>query len=79
MRLGKSTTKTFEMFCEAFGEHSLRWTVASEWHSSFKASSVKDDEHSGRPNNSKMTENADKIRAQRLPPNDPTDRRCRWN
>jgi hypothetical protein len=23
MKLGKSTTETLEMFCEAFGEHSL--------------------------------------------------------
>jgi hypothetical protein len=34
---GKSTTETHEMLCEAFGEHSLSWTVVFEWHSRFKA------------------------------------------
>jgi hypothetical protein len=37
VKLGKSTTKTLEMFHEAFGEHSLSWTVVFEWHSCFKA------------------------------------------
>jgi hypothetical protein len=31
--LGKSTTETLEMLCEAFGEHSLSWTEVFEWHS----------------------------------------------
>jgi hypothetical protein len=63
MKLDKSTTKTLEMLHEAFGEHSLSRTVVSEWHSRFKASrgSV-DDECSGRPSTSTMTENAEKIR-----------------
>jgi hypothetical protein len=34
--LGKSTTETLEMLCEALGEHSLSWTAAFEWHSHFK-------------------------------------------
>jgi hypothetical protein len=48
MKLGKSATKTLEMLREAFGEHSLRWTVVSEWLSCFKASqvSVEDNERS---------------------------------
>jgi hypothetical protein len=38
------------MLCEAFGEHFLSWTMASDWHSRFMASQVsaEDDEHSGR-------------------------------
>jgi hypothetical protein len=49
MKLGKSATETLEMLCEAFGEHSLSWTVVFEWHSHFKAGqlSVEEDEHSG--------------------------------
>jgi hypothetical protein len=58
-----SATKTLEMLCEAFGEHSLRTTV-SEWHSHFKAGRVSaaDDECSGRPSTRKTTENVEKIR-----------------
>jgi hypothetical protein len=64
MKLDKFTTKTLEMLCEAFGEHSLSQTAVFEWNSRFKASrvSVEDDKRSGRPNTSKMTENVDKFR-----------------
>jgi hypothetical protein len=45
------------MLREAFGDHSLSWTVVFEWHSCFKASreSAEDDEHSGKPSTSKTT------------------------
>jgi hypothetical protein len=48
---------------DAFGEHSLSWTAVFEWHSHFKANqvSVEDDELSGRPGTSKMTENVEKF------------------
>jgi hypothetical protein len=48
---------------EAFGEHSLSWTVVFEWHSRFKAGqvSVEEDKGSGRPSTSKMTDNIEKI------------------
>jgi hypothetical protein len=36
-KLGKSTTKTLGMLCEAFEEHSSSWTAVFEWHSHFKA------------------------------------------
>jgi hypothetical protein len=64
MKLGKSTTKTPEMLCEASEEHSLSWTAVFEWHSRSKTSrvSVEDDKRSGRPSSSKMTENVKKIR-----------------
>jgi hypothetical protein len=54
------------MLREAFGEHSLSWTVVFEWHSRFKANwlSLEDDEHLGRPSTSKTTENVEKIRKQ---------------
>jgi hypothetical protein len=38
MKLGKSATKTLEMLCGAFGEHSLSRRAIFEWHSCFKAS-----------------------------------------
>jgi hypothetical protein len=37
VKLGTSTTKSPEMLCGAFGEHSLSWTAVIEWHSCFKA------------------------------------------
>jgi hypothetical protein len=45
VKIGKSATEALEILCEAFGEHSLSWTVVFEWHSRFKASqvSVEDD------------------------------------
>jgi hypothetical protein len=48
---------------EAFGEHSWSRTAVFEWHSRFEASqvSVEDDEHSGWPSTSKMTESVDKF------------------
>jgi hypothetical protein len=63
VRFGKSTTETLEMLREACGEHSLSRTAVFEWHSRFKAGqvSVEDDECSGRPSTSKMTENVEKI------------------
>jgi hypothetical protein len=36
-KLGKSATETFEILCEAFGEHSLSRTVVFERHSCYKA------------------------------------------
>jgi hypothetical protein len=49
VKLGKSATKTLEILCEAFGEHSLSRTVAFEWHLRFKAGQVlvEDDKRSG--------------------------------
>jgi hypothetical protein len=52
------------MLREAFREHSLSRTAVFERHSHFNAGgvSVEDDEHSGLPSASKMTENVEKIR-----------------
>jgi hypothetical protein len=63
VKLGKSATKTLDMLCEAFGEHSLSQTGVFEWHSCFKASrvSIEDNKFSGRPSTSKVTENVEKI------------------
>jgi hypothetical protein len=63
VKLSKSSTKTLEMLCDAFGEHSLSQTVVSESHSHFMARrvSVEDDEHSGQPSTSKTTENVEKF------------------
>jgi hypothetical protein len=51
------------MLHEAFGEHSLSQTVVFEWHSCFKGGRVplEDDDHSGQPSISKMTENVQNI------------------
>jgi hypothetical protein len=63
MKLGKSATETLEMLREAFGEHSLSQTAVFEWYSRFKASRVSvEDQCSGQPSTSKMTENVEKIR-----------------
>jgi hypothetical protein len=64
VKLGKSATETIHMLREAFGETSLSRTVLSEWHSRLRAGQVsaEDDERSGRPSTSKMTENVAKIR-----------------
>jgi hypothetical protein len=40
VKLSTSTTETFEMLCEAFGKHSLSWTVVFDWHSHFKEGRV---------------------------------------
>jgi hypothetical protein len=37
VNLGKSTTETLEILCEAFGEQSLSRTAVFEWHSCVKA------------------------------------------
>jgi hypothetical protein len=63
VKFSKSTTEALEMHREAFEAHSLSQTAVSEWHSRFRAGrvSVEDDERSGRPSTSKMTENVEKI------------------
>jgi hypothetical protein len=63
VKLGKSATKMLEMFYEAFENILWAGQQFSEWHSCFKASpvSVEDDERSGQPRTSKMTEKVDKI------------------
>jgi hypothetical protein len=63
VKLGKSATETLETLCEAFGGHSLNQRAVFEWHSRFMARQVsaEDDERSGQPNTSKMTENVEKI------------------
>jgi hypothetical protein len=63
MKLSKSATDTPEMLRVAFGEHSLSWTAIFEWQSRFMASHVPaEDEHSGQPSTSKMTENVEKFK-----------------
>jgi hypothetical protein len=37
VKLGRSATKTLEMLCEAFGDHSSSQTAGFERHSRFKA------------------------------------------
>jgi hypothetical protein len=63
VKLGKTATEALEMICETSGEYSLSHTAVFEWHSRFKAGrvSVEDDECSGRPSTSNMTENIENI------------------
>jgi hypothetical protein len=62
VKFDRSATKTLEMFREAFGEHSLRWTMVLEWHWRFGVGWVSvEDECSGQQSTSKMTENVEKI------------------
>jgi hypothetical protein len=63
MKLGKSTTETLELLCEAFGEHSLSRTAVFEWHLRFKAGgvSIEDGIRSGQPSTTKMTEHVEII------------------
>jgi hypothetical protein len=83
VKLSKSTSKTTDMLCEAFGEHSLSRTEVFEWHSCFKASQVSavDDKRSGRPSTSKMIENIEKIREliHDHHQNNPYDHRHPWD
>jgi hypothetical protein len=59
--LHESNTKTLKMLLENI---SLSCLPVFEWHSRFKAGRVsfEDEEHSGQPSTSKMTENVEKIR-----------------
>jgi hypothetical protein len=63
VKLHKSATETLEMLCEAFGEHSLSWTVVFEWPSHFKVGqvSVENNKRSGQQSTSKMTENVENV------------------
>jgi hypothetical protein len=50
MKLCNSATKTLEMLCEAFEEHTLSQMAVFEWHTHFKVSRVpteNDNERSG--------------------------------
>jgi hypothetical protein len=82
VKLGKSATKTPEMLHEAFGEHSLSWTVVFKRHSSFKVSrvSAEDDERSGRPstNNRKCCKNS-RTHPRGPLPNNPWAHRHHWD
>jgi hypothetical protein len=64
VKLSKCATKTLEILCETFGEHSLSQTTVFERHSCFKVGrvSVEDEKRSGQPSTSKMTGNVGKIR-----------------
>jgi hypothetical protein len=59
--LGKSTTKTHETLCQAFGEHSSNQTVVFEWRLLFKAGqvSVEDVKRLGQPSTIQTTENVE--------------------
>jgi hypothetical protein len=62
MKISKPVIETLEILREVFEEHSLSETAVFEWHSRFKAGRVSvEDESSGRPSTSKMTEDVENI------------------
>jgi len=56
VKLGESTTMTYEKLQRAYGEHSLSRAQVFRWHKSFLEGreQVEDKPHAGRPSTSKM-------------------------
>lgn len=81
MKLSKSDTETLQVLHEAFRERSVSWTMISEWHSHAKDHWVSDenDERSGQPNTSKMTENVERIQALIIFVENETESMTFWN
>ncbi|KAF0708055.1 protein GVQW3-like, partial [Aphis craccivora] len=63
-KLGKSSSETFELLQQAFGNDVLSWTTCFEWFKRFKEgrTSVKDNERPGRPSTSKTNETVARVR-----------------
>jgi hypothetical protein len=63
-KLGKTATKTHEMFRKAFGDNAKGRTQTFEWVSQFKRweTSVEDSECSGRPSTGRTEENVENVR-----------------
>ncbi|XP_050533350.1 protein GVQW3-like [Daktulosphaira vitifoliae] len=63
-KLGKSSSETFKLLKQAFGDDVLSRTTCFEWFKRFKEgrSSTKDNERSGRPSTSKTNEIVARVR-----------------
>jgi hypothetical protein len=64
-KLGKTTTETYEMPQQAFGETALSRSKTSEWYSRFKngRTSSDDDPHTGQPSTMQTKETVDRVNA----------------
>jgi len=65
VKLGKSTTVTFEKLQRAYGKHSLSRAQAFRWHKSFLEGreQVEDEPRAGRPSTSKTDDNVERVRS----------------
>ena len=65
VKLGESTTVTYEKLQTAYGEHSLSRAQVFRWHKSFLEGQeqVEDELHAGRPSTSKTNNNAERVRS----------------
>ena len=63
VKLGESTTVTYEKLQRAYGEHSLSRAQAFTWHKSFLESQeqVEDEPRAGRPSTSKTDDNVERV------------------
>jgi hypothetical protein len=63
-KLKNTATETYQLVCEAYGEHNLSRARVFEWHRRFLGGreDVEDDERPGRPVSMKTDENVDKVR-----------------
>jgi len=65
VKLGESTTVTYEKLQRAYGEHSLSRTQVFRWHKSFLEGreQVEDKPCAGRPSTSKTDNNVERVRS----------------
>jgi hypothetical protein len=64
VKLKKSTTETFQLLTEAYGEDCISCAHVFEWHKRFSEGreSVKDDDRPGRPRTALNDDNIEKVR-----------------
>ena len=67
IKLGKSTTLTYEKLQRAYGEHSLSRAQVFRWHKSFLEGreQVENEPRAGRPSTSKTNDNVEIVRSDR--------------
>jgi hypothetical protein len=67
VKLGESTTVTYEKLQRAYGEHSLSKAQVFRWHRSFLEGreQVEDKPRVGRPSTSKTDDNVKRVRSDR--------------
>jgi hypothetical protein len=65
VKLGESTTVTYEKLQRKYGEHSLSRAQVFRWHKSFLEGreQVEDEPRAGRPSTSKMDDNVERVRS----------------
>ena len=63
VKLKNSSTKTFKLLTEAYGEDCMSRALVFEWHKRFSESreSVKDDARPGRPHRAVTDDNIEKV------------------